>query len=91
MLGFSPDGYDQWAEDSVLVYDYYLEIDKSKITDESIRKYGVEITADGYRFIAKKEAVVNNTIPFLSLIHILSVRRTKDGFHIARGPGILLK
>ena len=56
MLGFSSDGYDQWAEDSVLVYDYYLEIDKSKITDESIRKYGVEITADGYRFIAKKEA-----------------------------------
>ena len=43
------------------VYYGYLEIDKSKITDESIRKYGVEITEDGYRFIAKKEAVVNNT------------------------------
>ena len=28
-------------------------------------KYGVEITEDGYRFIAKKEAVVNNTIPFI--------------------------
>ena len=56
--------YDQYAVDSVLVYDYYLEIDKSKITDESIRKYGLEITADGYRFIAKNAAVVNNTVWF---------------------------
>ena len=56
--------YQQYAVDSVLVYDYYLEIDKSKITDESIRKYGLEITSDGYRFIAKNAAVVNNTVWF---------------------------
>lgn len=82
MLGFSSDGYDQWAEDSVLVYDYYLEIDKSKITDESIRKYGVEITADGYRFIAKKEAVVNNTIPFIYNYILINGQKGKTYFSV---------
>ena len=82
MLGFSSDGYDQEAEDSVLVYDYYLEIDKSKITDESIRKYGVEITADGYRFIAKKEAVVNNTIPFIYNYILINGQKGKTYFSV---------
>ena len=65
MLGSSSNDYATWAEDSALVYDYYLTIDETKITKESIRKYGLEITPDGYRFIAKNEAVVNNTIPFV--------------------------
>lgn len=82
ILGFSSDGYDQWAEDSVLVYDYYLEIDKSKITDESIRKYGVEITEDGYRFIAKKEAVVNNTIPFIYNYILINGQKGKTYFSV---------
>lgn len=65
MLSSSMNDYQTWAEDSALVYDYYLTIDETKITAESIRKYGVEITPDGYSFIAKNEAVVNNTIPFI--------------------------
>ena len=63
-LFYSENDYEKYAEDSVLIYDYYLEIDKSEITDESIRKYGLNITADGYRFIAKNAAVVNNTVWF---------------------------
>ena len=65
MLGKNSNDYQALAEDSALVYDYYLEIDKSKITDESIRKYGLEIVNNGYSFIARNEAVVNNTIPFI--------------------------
>ena len=64
MLYGSFNDYQQYAEDSVLIYDYFLEIDKSKITDESIRKYGLEITNNGYSFIAKNAAVVNNTVWF---------------------------
>ena len=51
--------------DSALVYDYYLTIDESKITAANIDRYGIEVTPDGYRFIANKEAVINNTIPFV--------------------------
>ena len=65
MLSSSMNDYQTLAEDSALVYDFYLTIDETKITAESIRKYGVEITPDGYSFIAKNEAVVNNTIPFI--------------------------
>ena len=65
MLGSSSNDYQTWAEDSALVYDYYLTIDETKITAESIRKYGLEIVNNGYSFIARNEAVVNNTIPFV--------------------------
>ena len=51
--------------DSALVYDYYLTIDESKITAANIDRYGIEVTPDGYRFKANKEAVINNTIPFV--------------------------
>ena len=65
MLGSSSNDYETWAEDSALVYDYYLTIDETKITAESIRKYGLDIVNNGYSFIARNEAVVNNTIPFV--------------------------
>ena len=50
--------------DSALVYDYYLEIDKSKTTDYVINTCGIEIVDNGYKFIAKKEAAVHNTVYF---------------------------
>lgn len=65
---FSNDNYDEFNQqvpDSVLIYDYYLEIDKSSITDESIKRYGLRITDDGYRFVADKDAVINNTVTYI--------------------------
>ena len=65
MLLSGSDYRDEVLADSALVYDYYLTIDESKITAANIDRYGIEVTPDGYRFIANKEAVINNTIPFV--------------------------
>ena len=64
---FSNDHYDSDGDevpDSVLIYDYKLELDPT-MTNESIKRYGLRITDDGYRFAADKDAVINNSIDFV--------------------------
>ena len=53
-----------------VIYDYKLEIDKTHMTQVQIEKYGLEITEDGYRFIAKKEAAVDNKV-WITINYIL--------------------
>ena len=66
MLGkWQESDYKVWAEDSVLIYDYKLEIDHSRISDESVRKYGLETINNDYQFIARNEAVIGNTVPLI--------------------------
>lgn len=64
---------------SQVIYDYKLEIDKTKMTQVLIDKYGLEITKDGYRFIAKKEAAVDNYIDLkMTYILVNGSKHTKD-------------
>ena len=65
MLAKQESDYQAEAEDSVLIYDYKLEIDHSRISDESVRKYGLEIINNDYQFIARNEAVIGNTVPLI--------------------------
>ena len=65
MLAKHESDYKVEAEDSVLIYDYKLEIDHSRISDESVRKYGLDIVNNGYQFIARNEAVIGNTVPLI--------------------------
>ncbi len=65
MLRKQTSDYKAEAEDSVLIYDYKLEIDHSRISDESVRKYGLEIINNDYQFIARNEAVIGNTVPLI--------------------------
>ena len=65
MLAKQESDYKAFAEDSVLIYDYKLEIDHSRISDESVRKYGLEIINNDYQFIARNEAVIGNTVPLI--------------------------
>ena len=65
MLLTHKNDYEVEAEDSVLIYDYKLEIDHSRISDESVRKYGLEIINNDYQFIARNEAVIGNTVPLI--------------------------
>lgn len=60
----------QWVDLSQVIYDYKLEIDKTKMTQVNIDKYGLEISEDGYTFRASKEAAVDNTVYF-KLTYIL--------------------
>ena len=53
-----------------VIYDYKIEIDKTKMTQVNIDKYGLEISEDGYSFIATKEAAVDNTV-YLTISYIL--------------------
>ena len=55
---------------SQVIYDYKLEIDKTKMTDVTINKYGLQISEDGYTFNATKEAAVDNVV-YLKLSYIL--------------------
>ena len=55
---------------SQVIYDYKLSIDKTKMTQVTIDKYGLEISEDGYTFRCTKEAAVDNTI-YLKLDYIL--------------------
>ena len=61
----SSSDYREALADSALVYDYYLTIDESKITAANKDRYGIDIVNNGYSFIAKNQAVINNTIPFV--------------------------
>ena len=83
MLAKSLTDYEANAEDSVLIYDYKLEIDYSKITAESVRKYGLKITEDGYRFIATNPAVVNNTIPFIYNYILINGQKGSCKFNVS--------
>ena len=83
MLAKSLTDYEANAEDSVLIYDYKLEIDYSKITAESVRKYGLKITDDGYRFIATNPAVVNNTIPFIYNYILINGQKGSCKFNVS--------
>ena len=65
MLAKQKSDYDVFAEDSVLIYDYKLEIDHSRISDESVRKYGLDIVNNDYQFVAHNEAVIGNTVPLI--------------------------
>ena len=53
-----------------VIYDYKIEIDKTKMTQVNIDKYGLEISEDGYSFIAKKEAAIDNPV-YLKVSFIL--------------------
>ncbi len=55
---------------SEVIYDYKLSIDKTKMTQVQIDKYGLEISEDGYSFRCAKEAAVDNYI-YLKLDYIL--------------------
>ncbi|WP_455665741.1 PL29 family lyase N-terminal domain-containing protein [Phocaeicola sp.] len=55
---------------SQVIYDYKLEIDKTRMTDVTINKYGLQISEDGYTFNATKEAAVDNVV-YLKLSYIL--------------------
>ena len=62
-----------------VIYDYKLEIDKTKMTQVNIEKYGLEISEDGYTFRATKEAAVDNKAYFkLTYILINGSKYTKD-------------
>ena len=65
MLAKHESDYNAFAEDSVLIYDYKLEIDHSRISDESVRKYGLDIVNNDYQFVARNEAVIGNTVPLI--------------------------
>ena len=65
MLAKQTSDYNAQAEDSVLIYDYKLEIDHSRISDESVRKYGLDIVNNDYQFVARNEAVIGNTVPLI--------------------------
>ena len=75
--------YKTQLADSALVYDYYLEIDRSKITEANIDRYGIDVTPDGYRFIANKEAVVNNTIPFIYHYILINGKTGERKFNVS--------
>ena len=45
-----------------VIYDYKIEIDRTKMTQVDIDKYGLEISEDGYSFRTTKEASVDNYV-----------------------------
>ena len=49
---------------SQVIYDYKLEIDKTKMSQVDIDKYGLQVSEDGYTFAATKEAAVDNWVYF---------------------------
>lgn len=49
------------AKDSCLVYDYWLTIEGVQNQHDALI-YGVEISEDGHRYVAKKEAAIDNDI-----------------------------
>lgn len=53
-----------------VIYDYKIEIDKTQMTQVNIDKYGLEISEDGYSFIATKEAAIDNDV-YLKISYIL--------------------
>ena len=83
MLLSGSDYREEVLADSALVYDYYLTIDESKITAANIDRYGIEITEDGYRFIANKEAVINNTIPFVYHYILINGKTGERKFNVS--------
>ena len=52
------------ADLSQVIYDYKLEIDKTKMSQVDIDKYGLQVSEDGYSFAATKEAAVDNWVYF---------------------------
>lgn len=50
------------SADSALIYDYWLEIDRDKMPQAKIDKYGLEIVNNKYEFIAKNATAVDNVI-----------------------------
>ena len=45
-----------------VIYDYKIEIDRTKMTQVNIDKYGLEISEDGYYFRTTKEASIDNFV-----------------------------
>lgn len=58
------------AADSALIYDYYLTINTDRMTAVTIAKYGLQISEDGYKFNASKEAAIDNVV-YLKYNYIL--------------------
>ena len=76
---------------SDVVYDYKLEIDKTKMTQVAIDKYGLEISEDGYTFKASKEAAVDNHMHFkVSYILVNGSKHTKDFEVVIRNKDIVV-
>ena len=62
-----------------VIYDYKIEIDRTKMTQVNIDKYGLEISEDGYYFRTTKEASINNYVDLkISYILINGTKDTKD-------------
>ena len=45
-----------------VIYDYKIEIDRTRMTQVDIDKYGLEISEDGYYFRTTKEASIDNFV-----------------------------
>ena len=64
---------------SQVIYDYKIEIDRTRMTQVDIDKYGLEISEDGYYFRTTKEASINNYVDLkISYILINGTKATKD-------------
>ena len=79
----SSSDYREALADSALVYDYYLTIDESKITAANKDRYGIDIVNNGYSFIAKNQAVINNTIPFVYHYILINGQTGKREFNVS--------
>ena len=79
----SSSDYREALADSALVYDYYLTIDESKITAANKDRYGIDIVNNGYSFIAKNQAVINNTIPFVYHYILINGKTGERKFNVS--------
>ena len=76
---------------SNVIYDYKLEIDKTKMTQVNIDKYGLEISKDKYTFKASKEAAVDNRMYFkLTYILVNGSKHTVDFSVMIRNKDIVV-
>lgn len=76
---------------SQVIYDYKLEIDKTKMTEVNIKKYGLEISEDGYTFKASNEAAVDNKVSFkLTYILVNGSKNTVDFSVIIREKDLVV-
>lgn len=76
---------------SDVIYDYKLEIDKTRMTQVNIDKYGLEISKDKYTFKAFKEAAVDNRMYFkLTYILVNGSKHTVDFYADIRNKDIVV-
>ena len=59
-----------------VIYDYKIEIDRTRMTQVDIDKYGLEISEDGYYFRTTKEASIDNFVDLK--ISFILLNGTKD-------------